>query len=235
MAALAITGSSPKVEWCSYPTFIGAAEVASQRLSWLDAILCQWENCSKRRCQQQPWEARAMPKARSLVLVAALISALPYAIAAADPPHKGPENVTWSTGRGFAFGNKPQKTRESLSGIACPPTGTARRCIAAFDEGVEAWYVTIDKTSFTPEADRVVLLVGGEELDAEGAARDGNTVYVTGSHSPTRKPCAPRPDSRHAARFRVDEQTGKARLTPGGVPADIEDDKGNLWTFHEPQ
>src|SRR4029077_16060470 len=84
---------------------------------------------------------------------------------------------------------------------------------------------------FTPEADRIVLLVGGEELDAEGAARDGNTVYVTGSHSPSRKPCAPRPDSRHVVRFTVDEQTGKAKLTPGGMPADLEDDKGNLWTF----
>jgi uncharacterized protein DUF3616 len=173
-----------------------------------------------------------MLSARLLVLAAALISALPYAIAAADPPHKAPENITWSTGNGFAFGKKPQKTRESLSGIACPPpTGTGRRCIAAFDEGVEAWYVTIDKTSFTPEADRVVLLVGGEELDAEGAARDGNTVYVTGSHSPSRKPCAPRPDSRHVVRFTVDEQTGKAKLTPGGMPADLKDDKGNLWTF----
>src|ERR1700760_2623317 len=102
-----------------------------------------------------------MLDARSLVLAGAVISALPYAIATADPPHKAPENVTWSTGNGFAFGKKPQKTRESLSGIACPPpTGTARRCIAAFD----ARYVTIDKTSFTPEADRIVLLVDGEEL-----------------------------------------------------------------------
>jgi len=162
-----------------------------------------------------------MLNARSLVMVAALISALPCAIAVADPPHTGPENVTWSTGNGFAFGKNPQKTRESLSGIACPPpTGTARRCIAAFDEGVEARYVTIDKTGFAPEADRIVLLVGGEELDAEGAARDGNMVYVTGSHSPSRKSCAPRPDSRHVVRFRVDEQTGKAKLTPAGIPAD---------------
>jgi hypothetical protein len=140
--------------------------------------------------------------------------------------------VTWSTGNGFAFGKKPQKTRESLSGIVCPPpTGAARRCVAVFDEGVEARYVTINKTSFNPEADRIVLLVGGQELDAEGAARDGNTVYVTGSHSPSRKPCAPRPDSRHVVRFTVDEQTGKAKLTPKGMPADLEDDKGNLWTF----
>jgi hypothetical protein len=173
-----------------------------------------------------------MLNARSLVLAAALISTLPYAIAAADPPHKAPEDVSWSTGNGFAFGKKPQKTRESLSGIACPPpAGAARRCIAAFDEGVEARYVTIDKTSFIPEADRIVLRVGGEELDAEGAARDGNTVYVTGSHSPSRKPCAPRPDSRHVVRFRVDEQSGKAKLTAKGIPVDLEDDKGNLWTW----
>ena len=66
--------------------------------------------------------------------------------------------------------------------------------------------MTVDKGTFVPESDRIVLLAGGKELDAEGAARDGDAVYITGSQSPFRSPCAPRPDSRHVFRFKVDQQ-----------------------------
>jgi hypothetical protein len=91
--------------------------------------------------------------------------------------------------------------------------------------------VTVDKGTFVPESDRIVLLAGGKELDAEGAARDGDTVYITGSQSPFRSPCAPRPDSRHVFRFKVDQQTGKATLAASGKPIDLEDDRGNLWKY----
>src|SRR4051794_2691839 len=103
-----------------------------------------------------------MPYPRSLILASILtLFFLPQSVSAADPPSVAPENATWSTGNGFAFDKKPAKTRESLSGIACPPpTGSPRRCIAAFDEGIEARYVTIDKTGFTPELDHIVLLPG---------------------------------------------------------------------------
>src|SRR4051794_33664947 len=121
---------------------------------------------------------------RSLILASLLAFMLPDAIAAADPPSASPENVTWTVTGDFSFEKKPAKTRESLSGIACPaPSASPRRCIAAFDEGVEARYVTVAEGTFGPEPDPIVLLAGGKELDAEGAARNGNTVYVIGSQS----------------------------------------------------
>jgi Protein of unknown function (DUF3616) len=173
-----------------------------------------------------------MSQARSLILALLLAFMLPETIAAADPPAVSPESVTWTVAGAFSFEKKPAKTRESLSGIACPPPSESpRRCIAAFDEGIEARYVTVDKGTFVPESDRIVLLAGGKELDAEGAARDGDAVYITGSQSPFRSPCAPRPDSRHVFRFKVDQQTGKATLAASGKPIDLEDDRGNLWKY----
>ena len=173
-----------------------------------------------------------MSQVRSLILASLLAFILPEAIAVADPPAVSPESMTWTITGDFSFEKKPAKTRESLSGIACPPPfGSPRRCIAAFDEGIEARYVTVDEGTFGPEADRIVLLAGGKELDAEAAARDGDTVYITGSQSPFRSPCAPRPDSRHVFRFKVDHETGKATLAASGKPIDLEDDHGNLWKY----
>src|SRR3954468_20550101 len=169
--------------------------------------------------QREPWGRTTMLKSHAVLFAVVLAMMLPQTIAAADAPSISPESMTWGTGKGFAFDKKGAKTRESLSGIACPPpSGSPRRCIAVFDEGVEARYVTVDKASFAPESDRIVLLINGRELDAEGAARDGNTVYVTGSQSPYRGSCAPRPDSRHVFRFKVDAQNGKATLAASGKP-----------------
>src|SRR3954447_15196260 len=115
-----------------------------------------------------------MFQARSLILASFLAFILPEAIAAADLPAVSPENLTWTVAGDFSFEKKQAKTRESLSGIGCPPPSRSlRRCIAAFDEGIEARDVTIDRGIFRPEPDRIVLLAGGNELDAEGAARDG--------------------------------------------------------------
>src|SRR5689334_6272215 len=92
----------------------------------------------------------------------------------ADPPKIAPEGPVWSAGTGFPFDGKADKKRESLSGIACPPLSPGPRlCVAAFDEGLEARYVTINGNHLVPQPDKVVLLSAGKELDAEGAARDG--------------------------------------------------------------
>jgi hypothetical protein len=80
-----------------------------------------------------------------------------------------------------------------------------------------------------PEPDRIVLLPDDKELDAEGAARDGDTIYVTGSHSPKRQSCEPNPNSRHVFRFVVDHVTGRAGLDGAGKPLGLEDDQGRLW------
>src|SRR4051812_5198834 len=148
----------------------------------------------------------------------------------ADPPKIAPEGPVWSAGAGFQFADKANKTRESLSGIACPPlSAVPRLCVAAFDEGIEARYVVIEDNRLAPQPDAVVLLPAGKELDAEGAARDGDVVYITGSRSPKRKDCAINPDSRHVIRFKVNSSTGRATLDPSGKLTGLEDDSGNLW------
>ena len=172
-----------------------------------------------------------MSQARSLILALLLAFMLPETIAAADPPAVSPESVTWTVAGAFSFEKKPAKTRESLSGIACPPPSKSpRHCIAAFD-GHRGPLRDGRQGHLRAWSDRIVLLAGGKELDAEGAARDGDAVYITGSQSPFRSPCAPRPDSRHVFRFKVDQQTGKATLAASGKPIDLEDDRGNLWKY----
>jgi hypothetical protein len=124
------------------------------------------------------------------------------------------------------------KVRQSLSGIACPASLRApRRCIAVFDEGVEVRYGLIDGQRLLAEPDRIVLLPGGKEIDAEGAARDGDSISVTGSHSPKRgpPPCAVNPGSRHVFRFDVDPTTGRTDLDAQGVPVKRVSDDGRLW------
>src|SRR5262245_19084803 len=93
--------------------------------------------------------------------------------AVAKMPERAPEGPFWDTSPGFDFpdADKPKKLRRSLSGIACPSELSGpRRCIAVFDEGGEARYAIIDGTRLVPQPERIVLLAGNGELDAEGAA-----------------------------------------------------------------
>jgi hypothetical protein len=136
----------------------------------------------------------------------------------------------WSAGAGFQFAENADKKRESVSGIACPPVSTSpRRCIAVLDEGGEERYVVIENGRLVPESDRIVLLPGDKEVDAEGVARDADMIYVTGSHSPRRQDCKSNPNSRHAFRFKVDPVTGRANLDSTGRPMSLEDHQGSLW------
>lgn len=151
---------------------------------------------------------------------------------AAEIASVSPEGPFWSAGAGFAFVSKPKDSSRSLSGIACPAElGMPRRCIAVFDEGVAARYVVVDGKGLAPEPEDIVLLPGGKELDAEGAARDGAFVFVAGSHSAKRGDCSNNPDGRHVFRFGVDPATGKARLGANGAPADVASDDGRLWNL----
>lgn len=162
----------------------------------------------------------------ALQLAAVLTFIAPTLCVAADLPRVAPESPAWTAGSGFSFpqAKKPEKVRQSLSGIACPPpAGAARRCVAAFDEGVEARYVVIDGQTLRPEPDRIVLLPSGKELDAEGAAQDGDVIYITGSHAPKRGDCSANPDSRHVVRLTIDPSNGRS------IADKASDDKGNLW------
>jgi hypothetical protein len=144
-----------------------------------------------------------------------------------DPPKIKPEGPVWTVAPDFAFnGDQDEiaKKRRSLSGIACPaPSESPRLCIAAFDEGGEARYVIVGPTGFTPQQGSITLRDDDKEVDAEGAARDGSIVYITGSHSPKRgPPCKVHEHSRHVYRFKVDVVTGLAVSAP-------EDAKKRLW------
>lgn len=153
---------------------------------------------------------------------------------AAEPPLVAPEGGPWPSGDGFAFDARPKKTRRSVSGVACPreadPSGR-RTCLVAFDEGVEARFATLGPGRLVPLAEQVVLRSGGGELDAEGAALDGESFYVTGSHAAKRGDCASNPGSRHVVRFRRDPATGRALREPSGRLALPESDASRLWAL----
>ena len=173
-----------------------------------------------------------MCKAYMLLVASVLVWSAWGGALAADVPNVRPDGgMVWNTQGGFAFEKKSNKKREAISGIACPPaSATERRCIVAIDEGGEARYVKIGDNSLVLEPDRIVLLPDDDmELDAEGAARDGDLVYITGSFSSKRKKCEANEDSRHVFRFSVNHTTGRAELDSRGFPVGIEDDKGALW------
>ena len=144
------------------------------------------------------------------------------AIAQPASPSVQPDSGPWDSGAGFHFElkkKKLQKTRQSVSGIACNLNAAQQRvCLLAFDEGAEARYATLDRQALRIDAEPVVLLGTTEELDAEAAATDGRYFYVTGSHSAKRGDCASNPGSRHVIRFRLDPATGRALRSPTGVP-----------------
>jgi hypothetical protein len=139
---------------------------------------------------------------------------------AAEPKSVKPESGPWDAGGGFDFATKPKKTRQSVSGIACPAPNSRepRLCLIVFDEGVEARYASVTNNSFAVDGERVVLRASPGELDAEGAATDGRYFYVTGSHSPKRSTCQNNLESRRVIRFAVDPKTGRASREPAGDP-----------------
>ncbi len=172
---------------------------------------------------------RAMLGATVLIGLSVALAPAP-STQAAEPPAIRPSAGPVDAGDGFTFASKPKKTRQSLSGIACPPlpAGAPRLCLAVFDEGGEARYLTLQGAALRPQAERIVLLPGKVELDAEAAATDGRFYYVAGSHSAKRSDCKSNPDSRHLIRFGLDPKTGRAALDESGRPKDIIDTDA-LW------
>ncbi len=89
------------------------------------------------------------------------------------------------------------RLRQQAEEDACPPlpAGAPRLCLAVFDEGGEARYLTLEGGALRPQGERIVLLPGKVELDAEAAATDGRFYYVAGSHSAKRSDCKTNPDA----------------------------------------
>jgi hypothetical protein len=119
-----------------------------------------------------------------------------------------PVGGPWEAGK-FKFDRKENKTRRSLSGIACPGMlGDGAKCLVVFDEGTVAHYVKLGPEGYAIDNSVVTLSDSGGELDAEAAATDGKHYYVTGSHSAKRGNCDSNPDSRHLIRFEVGADGG---------------------------
>ena len=158
------------------------------------------------------------------------------------PPRIQPDSGPWDSGAGFQFDlgkKKLQKARQSVSGMACNLDARQQRiCLLAFDEGAEARYAYVGNMVLTVDAEPVVLRDTADELDAEGAATDGQYFYVTGSHSAKRNDCTSNPGSRHVLRFRLDSATGRALRSPAGSASGaLVDyaDTGRLWSLMQAQ
>jgi hypothetical protein len=163
---------------------------------------------------------------RHLKTVAAAVACVCLAVgsAAADSRVIKPQAGPLDAGDGFSFADKSKETRQSVSGIACPPnTSSEHICLIVFDEGAEARYATIDGNSFRPDVERVILRDKDGELDAEAAATDGRFFYVTGSHSVKRNNCEKDPARQHVLRFAVDPGTGRAARDANGKLTDYID------------
>jgi hypothetical protein len=141
-----------------------------------------------------------------------------------EPPLVTPDEGPWELKGGFKFKKNEDKARRAMSGVAClPPSYGRSLCLAVFDEGGEARRLTMTAKSYSTDNERVVLLSGDVELDAEAAATDGRYFYVTGSHSAKQEDCAINPDSRHVIRFPAEESLDGSRA---GFS-----DTGALWTI----
>ncbi|SFC59934.1 Protein of unknown function [Polaromonas sp. OV174] len=164
------------------------------------------------------------------------------ACAQLPPPSIKPDSGLWHSGAGFHFDlgkKKLQKTRQSLSGMACNLDAKQQRiCLMVFDEGSEARYAYVGQQALRIDEEPVVLRAGKDELDAEAAATDGRYFYVAGSHSAKRGDCASNPASRHVLRFKLDPATGRALRSPAGsAQGTLVDyaDSGRLWSLMQAQ
>jgi hypothetical protein len=175
-----------------------------------------------------------------LVLLAASLAS--GACAQPAPPSVKPDSGPWDSGGGFAFDldkKHLKKTRQSVSALACNLDARQRRiCLVAFDEGTQARYAYLGDKALLPDAEALRLRPTDDELDAEGAATDGQYFYVTGSHSAKRGDCASNPGSRHVLRLKLDPATGRALRTPAGSASEALAalaDSGRLWPLMQAQ
>ena len=165
--------------------------------------------------------------ATSLILAVASVQAQ------SAPPSIQPHVNPWTVQAGFNFNLGPKKalkTRQSVSGIACSLNASQQRvCLLAFDEGVEARWATLKDQAMLAEPTPLHLRDDTGELDAEGAATDGHTFFVAGSHSDKRKTGDSNPHSRHVIRFTRDPASGRALRNADGSLAGYAD-TGRLWS-----
>ena len=141
-------------------------------------------------------------------------------VASAPVPLVRPEREPLRSRNGFPF---KDKVRRAASGVACISRNGTQRCLVVFDEGQKAHFAQLGPGTFDPLGEPVVLSGSDGELDAEGAATDGEFHYVVGSHSVKRESCVSNPASRVLIRFRASwpaaGATAHARAQDHGGPA----------------
>ncbi len=167
----------------------------------------------------------------SLVLAGISIGTVASMVAVAQPvPLVSPERHQPAPGSPFDF---DRKTRKSLSGIACDTLLGGRRCLAVFDEGVEAQFATLGLVGLEPIGAPIELGLAGQELDAEGATTDGTYFYVVGSHAVKRKNCKSNPASRQLIRFKADPAIHASSANASAPPIKIESlqSTAGLWNL----
>jgi Protein of unknown function (DUF3616) len=127
-------------------------------------------------------------------------SAARASAAAPTVPFVRPNGEPLRSRIGFPF---KEKTRRAASGVACSARNGVQQCLVAFDEGKKAHFAQLGPGTFDPLGVPITLSDSDGELDAEGAATDGEFYYVIGSHSVKRESCASNPASRALTRFKA--------------------------------
>ncbi|TAZ35425.1 DUF3616 domain-containing protein [Rhizobium ruizarguesonis] len=127
------------------------------------------------------------------------------------------------------------KTRRSLSGVACPVVVDGRHtCLVGFDEGGEARTVAINENEYQARKKSIDLGPDDSEMDVEAVAADDRYYYVTGSHANKRgPPCEVNEESHRLVRIAYDPATGLPLRKSGGKLKDVEDGFDILKVLNE--
>jgi hypothetical protein len=117
------------------------------------------------------------------------------------------------------------KTRRSLSGVACPVVVDGRHiCLVGFDEGAEARTIAINENEYEAKKNPIDLGPNDSEMDVEAVAADDRYYYVAGSHANKRgPPCEVNEKSHRLVRIAYDPATGLPLRKSNGKLKDVED------------
>ncbi|MER9632228.1 DUF3616 domain-containing protein [Mesorhizobium sp. M0296] len=100
--------------------------------------------------------------------------------------------------------------RRAISGIACVPEAIPSHCLLALDEGAATLLIELKDGAIAASGEPLSVLSDGDELDAEGVAKDQTYFYLLGSHTRKRKNCDENAASHNLVR--IPYQTGKDGL-----------------------
>ena len=128
------------------------------------------------------------------------------------------------------------KTRRSLSGVACPVVVDGRHiCLVGFDEGAEARTIAINENEYEARKKPIDLGPDDSEMDVEAVAADDRYYYVAGSHANKRgPPCEVNEESHRFVRIAYDPATGLPLRKSSGKLKDVEHGFDILKVLNDP-